>query len=180
MNSLIGARVLQGIGAAGRQSVAVIVILDLTTPDTRYMWLGFLNMSSAIGLALGPVLGAILSVDTDWRWIFRTTLILITVTMVVGMTSLRYSVPHRKQTVGLLAQVMEVDFIGCILAVAISSTICSAIEMGNKIFPWSVSDSVFSYAKMFMNTRKVCTYYRAFPPWWTPRSCLCLLRIKSG
>ncbi|KAL4079488.1 major facilitator superfamily domain-containing protein [Scleroderma citrinum] len=137
MNSLIGARVLQGIGAAGRQSVAVIVILDLTTPDTRYLWLGFLNMSSAIGLAIGPVLGAILSVDADWRWIFRMTLILINVTMLVAITSLRYPVPHRQQSVGLLAQLKEVDFVGCILAVAISSTICIAIEMGNKIFPWN-------------------------------------------
>ncbi|KAI6148588.1 major facilitator superfamily domain-containing protein, partial [Pisolithus tinctorius] len=137
MISLIGARVLQGIGAAGRQSVAVIVILDLTTPDTRGLWLGFLNMSSAIGLAIGPVLGAIFSVDTSWRWIFWTTLILIGVTMLVALTAMRYPVPHRKQSVGLLGQLREVDYIGCILAVAISSMICVAIELGNKIFPWN-------------------------------------------
>ncbi|KAI6019870.1 major facilitator superfamily domain-containing protein [Pisolithus orientalis] len=137
MISLIGARVLQGIGAAGRQSVAVIVILDLTTSDTRGLWLGFLNMSSAIGLAIGPVLGAIFSVDTNWRWIFWTTLILIGITMLVALTAMRYPVPHRKQSVGLLGQLREVDYIGCILAVAISSMICVAIELGNKIFPWN-------------------------------------------
>jgi len=65
--------------------------------------------------------------------------ILITMTMVVRTTSLRYLVPHRKQTVDLLAQLMEVDSIGCIPAVAISSTIFSANEMRNKIFPWGVS-----------------------------------------
>ncbi|KAI6116202.1 major facilitator superfamily domain-containing protein [Pisolithus sp. B1] len=137
MISLIGARALQGIGAAGRQSVAVIVILDLTTPDTRGLWLGFLNMSSAIGLAIGPVLGAIFSVDTDWRWIFWMTLILIGITMLVAITTMQYPVPHRKQSVGLLAQLKEVDYIGCTLAVAISSMICIAIELGNKVFPWN-------------------------------------------
>ncbi|KAG6333942.1 hypothetical protein ID866_5153 [Astraeus odoratus] len=137
MNSLIGARVLQGIGAAGRQSVAVIVILDITTPDTRGLWLGFLNMSSAVGLAVGPILGAILSVDTNWRWIFRTTLMLIVVTTLVAMANLRYPVPYRKECIGLCAQLKEVDYIGCILAVAISSTICIAIEIGNKMFPWN-------------------------------------------
>ncbi|KIJ62133.1 hypothetical protein HYDPIDRAFT_176676 [Hydnomerulius pinastri MD-312] len=137
MNSLIGARLLQGIGAAGRQSVGVIVILDLTTADTRGIWLGFFNLSSAIGLAIGPVLGAILSVDTDWRWIFWITLMLIGVTLAVGTASLRYPVPHRKQRAGLLAQLREVDYIGCVLAVAISSMICIAIEMGNKMFPWN-------------------------------------------
>ncbi|EGO03688.1 hypothetical protein SERLA73DRAFT_83786 [Serpula lacrymans var. lacrymans S7.3] len=136
MNSLIGARLLQGIGAAGRQSVGVIVILDLTTPDTRGLWLGFFNLASAIGLAIGPVLGAVLSVDADWRWIFWITLMLIGLTLAIGTASLRYPVPHRKQSIGLLAQLKEVDYIGCVLSVAISSMICIAIEMGNKMFPW--------------------------------------------
>lgn len=180
MNSLIGARVLQGIGAAGRQSVAVIIILDLATPDSRYLWLGLLNMSSAIGLAIGPVLGAIFSVDTNWRWIFRTTLILINVTMVISITSLRYPIPHRKQTIGLLAQLREVDFIGCLLAVAIASSICIAIEMGNKMFPWDVSVPEFNPAKTFMKDTQVYTNYRPFPPWLPPYPRLRLLRTKSG
>jgi MFS family permease len=138
MNSLIGARLLQGIGAAGRQSVGVIIILDLTTADSRGLWLGFFNCASSIGLAIGPVLGAVLSVDADWRWIFWITLTLIGVTLVIGTTSLRYPVPHRKQSTGLLAQLGEVDFIGSVLAVAVSSMICIAIEMGNKMFPWNV------------------------------------------
>ncbi|KIJ11030.1 hypothetical protein PAXINDRAFT_181939 [Paxillus involutus ATCC 200175] len=137
MNSLIGARLLQGIGAAGRQSVGVIIVLDLTTADTRGLWLGFFNLASAIGLAIGPVLGALISVDTDWRWIFWITLMLIGVTLAVGTASLRYPVPHRRQRDGLLAQLKEVDYVGCVLAVAISSMICIAIEMGNKMFPWN-------------------------------------------
>lgn len=137
MNSLIGARLLQGIGAAGRQSVGVIIILDLTTADSRGLWLGFFNCASAIGLAIGPVLGAVLSVDADWRWIFWITLMLIGATLVIGTTCLRYPVPHRKQRIGLLAQLGEVDYIGSVLAVAVSSMICIAIEMGNKLFPWN-------------------------------------------
>lgn len=139
MNSLIGGRLLQGIGAAGRQSVGVIIVLDLTTPDTRALWLGFFNLSSAVGLAIGPVLGAIISVNTNWRWLFWITLMLIGATLLIGSISLHYPVPHREQRVGLLAQLREVDYVGCILGVAISSTICIAIEMGNKMFPWNVS-----------------------------------------
>ncbi|KAF8137559.1 major facilitator superfamily domain-containing protein [Boletus edulis] len=137
MNSLIGARLLQGIGAAGRQSVGVIIVLDLTTADTRGLWLGFFNLASAVGLAIGPVLGAIISVQTDWRWLFWITLILIGVTLVIGSISIRYPVPYRQQRVGLLAQLREVDYVGSVLAIAISSMICIAIEMGNKIFPWN-------------------------------------------
>ncbi|KAF8438025.1 major facilitator superfamily domain-containing protein [Boletus edulis BED1] len=140
MNSLIGARLLQGIGAAGRQSVGVIIVLDLTTADTRGLWLGFFNLASAVGLAIGPVLGAIISVQTDWRWLFWITLILIGVTLVIGSISIRYPVPYRQQRVGLLAQLREVDYVGSVLAIAISSMICIAIEMGNKIFPWNVTE----------------------------------------
>lgn len=154
MDSLIGARLLQGIGAAGRQSVGVIIILDLTTADSRGLWLGFFNCASAIGLAIGPVLGAVLSVDADWRWIFWITLMLIGVTLVIGTTCLRYPVPHRKQRIGLLAQLGEVDYIGSVLAVAVSSMICIAIEMGNKLFPWNVGTWLY---KLFILT------YTAFP-----------------
>lgn len=160
MNSLIAARLLQGIGAAGRQSVGVIIVLDLTTADTRGLWLGFFNLASAVGLAIGPVLGAVISVETDWRWLFWITLMLIGLTMAIGSISLRYPVPHRQQRVGLLAQLREVDYVGCILAVAISSMICIAIEMGNKIFPWNVSVSNLNieHSSMFL---PVCTYHRS-------------------
>lgn len=161
MNSLIAARLLQGIGAAGRQSVGVIIVLDLTTADTRGLWLGFYNLASALGLAIGPVLGAVISVDTDWRWLFWITLILIGLTLVIGSISIRYPVPHRQQRVGILAQLREVDYVGCILAVAISSTICIAIEMGNKMFPWSVSvlDTWVAHSSIFPQSAPIISLF---------------------
>jgi hypothetical protein len=179
MNSLIWARLLQGIGAAGRQSVGVIIVLDLTTADTRGLWLGFFNLASAIGLAIGPVLGAVISVDADWRWIFWITLMLIGMTLTIGSMSLRYPVPHRQQRVGLLAQLREVDYVGCVLAVAISSMICIAIEMGNKMFPWnvSVSDAMPGHSSIFS---PVCTYNFSIRRWGVSNPCIRLLRTQSG
>jgi MFS family permease len=179
MNSLIGARLLQGIGAAGRQSVGVIIVLDLTTPDTRGLWLGFFNLASAVGLAVGPVLGAVLSVDTSWRWIFWITLILIGLTLIIGSFSLRYPVPHRQQRVGLLAQLQEVDYVGCVLAVAISSMICIAIEMGNKLFPWNVSSWIqrSTHSSIYSS---VCTYNRHVHYRRVSHPCVRLLRTQSG
>jgi MFS family permease len=43
MIALVFGRVLQGIGAAGQQTVGIIVILDLTTQDNRGFWLGALH-----------------------------------------------------------------------------------------------------------------------------------------
>lgn len=166
MNSLIGARLLQGIGAAGRHTVGSIVVIDLTTPDNRGMWLGLFSISLGTGLAIGPIIGAVLSVHSTWRWLFWITLILCGITFIIGVCSMNYDVPHlkprgdlvegqkddgmigrypvadRQQSVGIVAKLKEVDFIGSLLAVAISSAICIAIEMGNKEFPWGVGHSI--------------------------------------
>ena len=138
MYSVVGGRLLQGVGAAGRQTVGVIIIIDLTTPDTRGLWLGFYNLSVSLGLALGPVLGAILSVDASWRWLFWITLIVTGITFLIGVTSMRYPVPHRDQSKGIFAQLGEVDYFGSVIVVAIASLTCIAIEMGNKEYPWKV------------------------------------------
>ncbi|KAF8521173.1 major facilitator superfamily-domain-containing protein [Gautieria morchelliformis] len=137
MNSLIGGRLLQGIGAAGRQTVGVIIIIDLTTPDSRGLWLGLYNLSLSLGMAVGPSLGAILSVDVSWRWLFWITLMMVGITFLMGVTSMCYPVPHRTQSKGIIAQLKEIDYVGSALAVAIAALICTAIEMGNKEFPWN-------------------------------------------
>ncbi|KAJ7769955.1 major facilitator superfamily domain-containing protein [Mycena metata] len=137
MRSLIGARVLQGIGAAGRQTVGVIVIIDLTTPYTRGFWLGFFNLSLSLGIAFGPVIGAVVSIHTTWRWLFWITLILIGSTFCIAATAMNYPVPHRKQGVGIVAQLKDVDWVGCVLAVFIAALICIPVEMGNKEFAWA-------------------------------------------
>jgi MFS family permease len=143
MRSLIGARVLQGIGAAGRQTVGVIVVIDLTTPHTRGLWLGFLNLSISLGIAIGPVIGALVSTHTTWRWLFWITLILIGLTLCIALNSMDYPVPYRTQSVGVIAQLKEVDWVGSALAVSIAALICIPIEMGNKEFPWRVSVTIF-------------------------------------
>ncbi|KAK7466438.1 hypothetical protein VKT23_005160 [Stygiomarasmius scandens] len=137
MHSLIGGRVLQGIGAAGRQTVGVIIIIDLTTPYTRGLWLGLFNLSLSLGIAFGPIIGALVSTHTTWRWLFWMTLILIGVTMALAANAINYPVPNRKQSVGILTQLREVDWLGSVMAVILAALICVPIEMGNKIFAWN-------------------------------------------
>jgi MFS family permease len=114
------------------------------------LWLGFFTVSLSTGLAIGPILGAILSVHATWRWLFWITLFLCGITFFLGVFSMNYPVPHRKQSVGIIAQLKEVDFVGCILAVAIASLICIPIEMGNKEFPWNVRTWNFIYFQLLI------------------------------
>ncbi|EIW78672.1 MFS general substrate transporter [Coniophora puteana RWD-64-598 SS2] len=185
MNSLIGARLLQGIGAAGRQSVGVIIVLDLTTARTRGIWLGFFNGASALGLALGPIIGAVLSTSgpASWRWLFWITLIMIGITFCVGCFSLRNLKGATKNEQDTLRRMFgEVDWIGCLLAVAISALACVAIESGNKMYPWNSAPIIamllvaICLVPVFAFWELYCTRHGRHPP---PLLNIRLLQIRN-
>lgn len=67
---LIAARVLQGVGAAFAGSAALSIVSVLFPKPSRGAALGIWASASAIGLALGPVLGAILVRLFGWPWVF--------------------------------------------------------------------------------------------------------------
>jgi MFS family permease len=139
MNSLIGARVLQGIGAAGRQTVGLIIIFDLVPKESQGLWIGFFTLSLSLGMAAGPVLGALISVQTTWRWLFWITLVLTAVTSLLSVFSMRHMPFQQRQETNISTQLKQVDYLGCFLAVSVSSLICISVELGDKIFPWKVS-----------------------------------------
>lgn len=57
---LIAARLLTGI-AAGNAAVVNATIADLSTPDTKAKYFGYMSMSVGIGFTVGPILGGKLS-----------------------------------------------------------------------------------------------------------------------
>ncbi|RKO88996.1 major facilitator superfamily, partial [Blyttiomyces helicus] len=133
MPSLIVARLLQGIGAAGRQTVGLIIVLDTTTPTTRGMWLGMFNMSLSLGLAIGPYIGAVLSVHATWRWTYWVTLMLNGVTFAIAVLFMRF--PPQKGAI--MDKLRSVDYVGSVLVVAAAGLICIAIELGGEQYAWS-------------------------------------------
>jgi EmrB/QacA subfamily drug resistance transporter len=67
---LIGARVVQGIGAA-LMSPATLSIITATFPRReRGMALGIWAGVSAMALAIGPLVGGVITEHIDWSWIF--------------------------------------------------------------------------------------------------------------
>jgi MFS family permease len=133
------------------------------------MCLGLFIASLSAGVAIGPILDATLAVNSTWRWLFWITFILCLSSVVIGVLSMNYPVPHLQSSVdiaekpkeggfigaypvrclkkedSILAKLKEVDVIGSILALAISSAICVGTEMGNKQFPWGVKCRIAFY-----------------------------------
>ncbi|QQE77791.1 MFS transporter [Alicyclobacillus sp. SO9] len=67
---LLGARVLQAIGAGMLQANSVSIITAYTPASDRGKAIGFQASAQGIGLSLGPAIGGALLAAFGWKWIF--------------------------------------------------------------------------------------------------------------
>jgi EmrB/QacA subfamily drug resistance transporter len=67
---LIGARVLQGVGAAFMMPATLSIITATFPPRERGAALGIWAGVSAMALAIGPLVGGLITENIGWNWIF--------------------------------------------------------------------------------------------------------------
>jgi EmrB/QacA subfamily drug resistance transporter len=67
---LIGARVLQGAGAALMNPATLSIIAATFPPRERGTAIGIWAGTSALALAIGPLVGGLITDHLDWSWIF--------------------------------------------------------------------------------------------------------------
>jgi EmrB/QacA subfamily drug resistance transporter len=67
---LIGARIVQGAGAALMNPATLSIIAATFPPHQRGMAIGIWAGVSALALAIGPLVGGLLTQHLDWSWIF--------------------------------------------------------------------------------------------------------------
>jgi EmrB/QacA subfamily drug resistance transporter len=68
--ALIAARVLQGAGAALMNPATLSIIAATFPPRQRGTAIGIWAGTSALALALGPLVGGLITEHLDWSWIF--------------------------------------------------------------------------------------------------------------
>ncbi len=85
---LIGARAVQGIGAAIMMALAMALVGETVAKEKTGSAMGLLGTMSAIGTALGPSLGGILIAGSGWRAIFLINVPLSIVTLLLAYRTL--------------------------------------------------------------------------------------------
>lgn len=69
MDVLIGARVVQGIGAAGMFTMSAIVIVEMTQPRQRAGWTSLSQAFGAVGNICGPLAAGLMCKGSDSSWV---------------------------------------------------------------------------------------------------------------
>ena len=91
---LIAARVLQGVGAAAMMPATLSIITATFPPRERGAALGIWAGVSAMALAIGPLVGGLITEHIGWNWIF-----FINVPVgVVGLVAARLIIPESRDT----------------------------------------------------------------------------------
>jgi len=67
---LIGARIVQGVGAALMNPATLSIIAATFPPHQRGTAIGIWAGVSALALAIGPLIGGLLTQHLNWNWIF--------------------------------------------------------------------------------------------------------------
>jgi EmrB/QacA subfamily drug resistance transporter len=74
LETLIAARVLQGVGAALVAPASLAIVLDSFPPERRAAGVGLWGAAAAAAAATGPTLGGALVELSDWRLVFLVNL----------------------------------------------------------------------------------------------------------
>lgn len=119
MNTLIAARVLQGLGGGGILVSIFSVNADLFEPRERARYQSYSSLVMMASGAIGPVLGGTMSDIFGWRSIFLVN-IPIGVMVLAGLAfMLPYRKPHRRP---------KIDYAGAILLAMTTTSVVLAAD----------------------------------------------------
>jgi EmrB/QacA subfamily drug resistance transporter len=99
LSLLIGARALQGLGAAIMMALTLAFVSEIVAREKTGSAMGLLGTMSAMGTAMGPALGGLLIDGFGWRAIFLLSVPLGLVTLLLAQRYLPTDRP-RPNTVG--------------------------------------------------------------------------------
>jgi EmrB/QacA subfamily drug resistance transporter len=133
--TLIGFRVLQGVGSGGMMALVQIVMADIVSPRDRGKYMGLVGAVMAVATVGGPLLGGVITDAWNWRWVFYVALPVAIVALVVLQKTLH--VPPRA------AGRVRIDYLGTSLIAGGVSLLLIWVSLAGNNFDWvSVTSSV--------------------------------------
>ncbi|KJS12787.1 MAG: hypothetical protein VR78_11735 [Hoeflea sp. BRH_c9] len=123
---LIGARAVQGVGAAAMMALTVAMVGDLMPKGRIGSAMGLLGTVSAVGTALGPTLGGALIAAFGWPAVFAVLGVLSGLSLVISRSLFPTDPPVSHQTIGY-------DGTGTALLALALLALSSALTLGARL-----------------------------------------------
>jgi EmrB/QacA subfamily drug resistance transporter len=136
--TLIGFRVLQGLGAGGLAALSQIIMADIISPRDRGKYAGLFGGVMALGTVGGPLLGGVVTDAFGWRWNFFIALPVAIVAIVLLQRTLH--LPPR------VKRVVKIDYLGAVLIAGGVSLLMIWVTLAGSQFEWASVESVVMVA----------------------------------
>ncbi|KAK0726514.1 major facilitator superfamily domain-containing protein [Apiosordaria backusii] len=134
MHSLIIGRAWQGVGASGMGMMVNVIICDSFSMRDRGLYLAVTSGVWALGSAIGPVIGGVMSTRLSWRWCFWINL---PIGFIVFLTILIFLPLPSPPKTPILTGLKALDWSGSLLIIGGALMILLALDFGNVVLAWS-------------------------------------------
>ncbi|KAJ5933796.1 MFS general substrate transporter [Penicillium verhagenii] len=134
IQTLIAARLLQGIGSSGILVLTEIIICDLLPLRERGKYLGLIVSLVGLGVALGPLFGGLIVQHSSWPWVFYLNVPIGGVACIALFVFLRL---NSDKTPDYIKRLRRIDWTGNALFVLSTLSILISLSWAGTQYPWS-------------------------------------------
>lgn len=127
MDELAVYRAIQGIGGGALTPVAFTIIFDVVPREQAGKFSGMFGAVFGLASIFGPLLGAYITQDVNWRWVFYLNVPLGVVTFILIYFYYHESPRHTRQAI---------DWLGIITLVPAIVFLMFALEFGGNQYAW--------------------------------------------
>ncbi|ALB28723.1 MFS transporter [Companilactobacillus heilongjiangensis] len=88
LNILLIGRAIQSIGAATMLPAAMLISLNIVSKERRAKVIAILGVTQALGSAMGPAIGGIISQYFGWHWVFLINIPIVIILLISTLSTL--------------------------------------------------------------------------------------------
>src|SRR4051812_16124749 len=126
---LIATRAVQGLGAGGLMTLAMVAVGDLVAPRERGRYQGYIAAAFAAATVIGPLAGGLIVDHASWRWVFYVNLPIGLAAMALINATLPAGEPESSDR-------RPLDLTGAVLLATVTGTLLLTSLWGGDRYAW--------------------------------------------